>query len=95
MPNPGMGYRGTVRQAFLPDNAEGLAALAMIERCFMRGLCFRVDTSVTTGVSNTTVWGTPHQKTSLSGGTSAHGWPDDTYFERLKAECAAVGIMGA
>ena len=49
MPNPGMGYRGTVRQAFLPDNAKGLAALAMIERCFMRGLCFRVDTSVTTG----------------------------------------------
>ena len=38
----------------------------------------QVGTSVTTGATNTTVWGGIHQKTSPSGGAASHGWPDDT-----------------
>lgn len=31
-------------------------------------------------------------KTALDGGPTNHGWPDDTYFSRLAAECANKGI---
>ena len=33
-----------------------------------------------------------HQKTNLTGGTARHGYPDPTYFDRLKQECASRGI---
>ena len=39
-----------------------------------------VGTSVTTGQTNTVVWGGIHIKTSPHGGATAHGWPDDGYF---------------
>mmetsp|Transcript_64717 Transcript_64717/g.127041 ORF Transcript_64717/g.127041 Transcript_64717/m.127041 type:complete len:222 (+) Transcript_64717:278-943(+) len=54
-----------------------------------------VGMSVTTGKSNTVVWGGIHQKTSPSGGASQHGWPDPTYWGRLSAECANKGITAA
>eukprot|EP01047_Picozoa_sp_COSAG01_P065847 COSAG01_NODE_8971_length_2598_cov_3.249700_2_plen_49_part_01 len=36
------------------------------------------------------VWGI-HQKSNLNGGATAHGWPDETFFDRLFSELAAIG----
>jgi hypothetical protein len=51
-----------------------------------------VGDSITNGTSNQTVWAGIHHKTNLSGGKDRHGWPDDTYFDRVVSECAAVGV---
>jgi len=94
MPSPGQPYAGTSRTAYLPDNpAIGERALALLVRAFSAGRLFAIGTSVTTGRSNTTVWGGIHHKTNLSGGVDRHGWPDPTFMDRLISECAAAGIM--
>jgi len=48
---------------------------------------------VTTGQSDVVVWGGVHQKTSPRGGAHNHGWPDETYFDRLTSEAAAKGVQ--
>ena len=40
--------------------------------------------SVTTGRDNQIVWNGIHHKTNTSGGSSHFGYPDDTYFDRVK-----------
>ena len=92
-PHPGVAYSGAQRAAYLPDTAEGRAALRMLKRAFQHGLLFRVGKSITSGDDNTTVWGSVHQKTSESGGATQHGWPDPSYFARLQSECASVGLL--
>jgi len=51
-----------------------------------------VGTSVTTGKQNTVVWNGIHHKTSLGGGTQYFGYPDATYFNRVKEELASKGV---
>ena len=38
------------------------------------------------------VWAGVHHKTNTRGGTSNFGYPDDTYFDRLKAELKDRGV---
>lgn len=92
MDSPGTPYSGTLRAAFLPDTPEGRRALRLLVKAFKQGFLFRVGTSITTRRADTVVWGGIHQKTSLTGGVVDHGWPDDTYFDRLTSECMAHGI---
>ena len=33
-----------------------------------------------------------HLKTRRDGGSAAHGYPDDSFLERLASECAAAGV---
>ena len=89
---PSKGYRGTSRQAYLPDTKEGIEVLSLLAECFRRRFTFIVGTSVTTGATNTVVWAGIHHKTSPSGGTSSFGYPDPTYFERVKSEMAQRGV---
>lgn len=91
-PNPGVPYSGTSRSGYLPDNAEGQEILRLFQLAFDRRLMFTVGRSVTTGDDNTVVWGGIHHKTSTSGGPTSFGYPDPTYFERVKAELAAKGV---
>ena len=51
-----------------------------------------MGTSVTTGRANTVVWSGIHHKTSLGGGPAFFGYPDPTYFNRVKLEIADRGI---
>ena len=44
------------------------------------------------GLDNSVVWNGVHHKTSPRGGTSHYGWPDSTYFVRVKEELKAKGI---
>jgi len=93
MQNPGMHYSGTGRTVYLPDNIAGKEACALLEDAFALGMLFLVGDSVTTGACNTTVWAGIHQKTSPHGGAVGHGWPDPSYFDRLKHQCAAAGVF--
>eukprot|EP01125_Pyxidicula_operculata_P011608 TRINITY_DN3807_c0_g1_i1.p1 TRINITY_DN3807_c0_g1~~TRINITY_DN3807_c0_g1_i1.p1 ORF type:complete len:647 (+),score=180.25 TRINITY_DN3807_c0_g1_i1:15-1955(+) len=91
-PNPGMKYEGTDRVVYLPDNMEGNEVLKLFEIAWERKLLFRVGTSVTTGVENTVVWNGIHMKTNTYGGPTNFGYPDDSYFDRVKDELKAVGV---
>jgi len=92
LPN-GKNYSGTSRVAYLPDNAEGREVLGLLRTSFDRKLTFTVGTSVTTGRTDTVVWNGVHHKTNLSGGSSHFGYPDATYFARVKEELAARGVF--
>ena len=89
----GSEYSGTYRTAFLPNNKEGKEILGLLKVCFDRKLTFTVGTSVTTGMTNTTVWNGVHHKTNLYGGSTNFGYPDNTYFNRVKQELAAKGVV--
>ena len=88
----GFGYSGTSRISYLPNNKEGREVLALLKIAFDRRLTFTVGTSVTTGRKNTVVWNGIHHKTSLSGGPTQFGYPDNTYFNRVKEELASKGV---
>eukprot|EP01129_Flabellula_baltica_P003932 TRINITY_DN13673_c0_g1_i1.p1 TRINITY_DN13673_c0_g1~~TRINITY_DN13673_c0_g1_i1.p1 ORF type:complete len:416 (+),score=76.23 TRINITY_DN13673_c0_g1_i1:105-1250(+) len=91
-PAPGKRYSGTSRTCYLPDNEEGRELLELFRIAFDRRLIFRIGTSVTTGQKNTVIWNGIHMKTNTHGGTSSFGYPDPTYFERVKAELSDVGV---
>lgn len=92
-PNPGIRYTGSSRTAYLPHVQEGKKALVFLEEAFKRGELFTIGKSLTSGAENQLTYGSIHLKTSPSGGTSMHGWPDFTYFQRLRDECAAKMIF--
>ena len=85
-------YSGTSRECYLPNTDEGIEILGLLKVAFDRKLTFTVGTSVTTGRTNTTVWNGIHHKTNLYGGPTQFGYPDDTYFNRVKEELAAKGV---
>ena len=89
----GKSFSGTSRTCYLPNNKEGREVLALLKIAFDRKLTFVVGTSVTTGQKNTVVWNGIHHKTSLTGGTNYYGYPDPTYFNRVKEELASKGVI--
>jgi len=91
-PSPGEYYNGTSRTAYLPDNPEGNEVLKLLELAWKRKVTFIIGTSVTTGERNTVVWNGIHHKTCQSGGPTAYGYPDETYFVRVKAELKDLGV---
>lgn len=88
----GQKYSGTKRQAVLPDIEEGREVLRLLICAFYRRQTFVVGTSVTTGKNNTVIWNGIHHKTSVEGGPTNFGYPDPTYFTRVKEELSAKGI---
>ncbi|KNC54846.1 uncharacterized protein AMSG_01699 [Thecamonas trahens ATCC 50062] len=90
--HPGRPYYGTYRAAYLPDTPEGREVLGLLRLAFIRRHMFTVGTSVTTGCEDCVVWAGIHAKTNTYGGATSFGYPDETYFERVKAEMADRGI---
>jgi len=88
----GVKYHGTRRRAYLPDTPEAREVLALLVKAFERKLSFLVGTSVTTGQQNCVVWNV-HHKTNTHGGSSCFGYPDPTYFNRVKLELADRGVV--
>jgi len=86
----GQSYSGAVRDAYLPDNAEGRDLLERLKYAFRHGLTFQVGTSLTTGRQNVTTWTSIHHKTSLHGG--AHGFPDCNYIANCNASLDALHV---
>lgn len=87
----GTAYTGTQRRAFLPNTSEGREVLRLLICAFYRRQSFSIGTSVTRGTANTVVWAV-HHKTSLRGGATQYGYPDSTYFQRVREELAARGV---
>ncbi len=58
--------------------------LALLKKAFDRKLIFTIGRSVTTGRDNQIVWNGIHHKTNTSGGSAYFGYPDPTYFDRVK-----------
>ena len=67
--------------------------LGLLRKAFDRKLIFTVGRSVTTGRDNQIVWNGIHHKTNTEGGSAYFGYPDDTYFDRVKLEMAAKGVV--
>lgn len=67
--------------------------LRLLKTAFERKLIFTVGRSVTTGKDNRIVWSGIHHKTNLNGGASFFGYPDPTYFSRVKEELASKGVI--
>lgn len=89
----GIHYSGNSRQALLPNTEEGKEVLHLFICAFYRRHTFKVGTSVTTGVTDTVVWAGIHHKSSVEGGATNFGYPDPTYFVRVKEELATRGIF--
>lgn len=91
-PHPGMPLPGDTRRAFLPDNSAGQEVLRLLKIAWERKLIFTVGISLTYGAAagERIVWNGIHHKTSLHG---EHGFPDPTYFVRVKDELAQLGVQ--
>ncbi|XP_071233472.1 E3 ubiquitin-protein ligase DTX3L-like isoform X3 [Salvelinus alpinus] len=90
--NPGKGFTGAHRIAYLPDNQEGNEVLKLLERAFDQKLIFTVGTSRTTGTDDCVTWNDIHHKTNIDGGAQGFGYPDPDYLSRVKNELKAKGI---
>ena len=88
----GQNYTGTHRVGYLPNNKEGREILGLFKVAFDRKLLFTIGTSVTTGATNTTIWNGIHFKTNTHGGPAYFGYPDTTYFNRVRQEFAAKAV---
>lgn len=67
--------------------------LALLIKAFKRRLTFTVGFSVVRGRDNCIVWNGIHHKTNTSGGSSRYGYPDETYFNRVRNELADKGVV--
>mgnify|MGYP001437563472 CR=1 FL=1 len=95
-PNPGREYWGTARQCFLPFNSEGIETLRLLRIAWENKCIFKVGTSLTTGVENTVCWGTIPHKTNANTDVNKcpeFGFPDNSYFDRVKYACNNLGIF--
>lgn len=92
-PNPGQPYRGTSRNAYLPENHEGRDILRLLTKAFELRQTFTIGQSRTTGYDNVITWNDIHHKTSYHGGPENFGYPDPTYLNRVRLELASKGIM--
>ena len=77
-------FHGDGRTAYIPDTEEGREVLALLVTSFRRKLTFTVGFSVVRGRDNCIVWNGVHHKTNTHGGSTRYGWPDATYFNRVK-----------
>ncbi|GFH49953.1 hypothetical protein CTEN210_06429 [Chaetoceros tenuissimus] len=93
--NPFAYHYGKDVKAYLPNNDDGKKLLKRLKYAFEHGLTFTVGTSLTTGLHNQCTWASIHHKTSLSGGTGRHGYPDVSYFLNCNEELDGLGVPPA
>lgn len=79
------------RMAYLPNNEEGKEILELLKIAWDRRVSFTIGTSITTGAEDQVVWNI-HHKTNQFGGVAYFGYPDPTYFQRVRLELEANGV---
>ena len=84
-----------MRRAYVPDSAEGREVLALLVKCFKRRLTLTIGFSVTRNQNNTIIWNGVHHKSHTSGGSANYGYPDPSYFTRVRQELMLKGIYFA
>ena len=91
-PNPGKRYPSRTEYIYLPRTVQGMEILGMMRVAWKRGLMYRIGESVTIKSDNMIIWNITPWKTSRSGGTENYGYPDPTYFDRIKDQFKQKGI---
>ena len=95
-PQPGEDYFGTIRNAYLPFNSEGIETLRLLRVAWENGCIFKVGTSLTSGQDNVVCWGIIPHKTIPNTDPNTpmeFAFPDDNYFDRVKYACNNLGIF--
>jgi len=87
--NRGVMFSGTSRPAYIPDTKEGRRLLRRLMYAFLRGLTFRVGTSLTSGRPNSVTWAIHHKTIT---GQGPHGYPDTSYFDNCNDDLNAYGV---
>eukprot|EP00899_Mesostigma_viride_P006453 jgi/Mesvir1/15809/Mv03365-RA.2 len=90
--DPGKPFKGTFREAYLPDSTEGYEVLKWLQQAFKQRLIFSIGTSLTTGRDNVVIWAGIHHKTDLTP-NAEHGYPDGAYLKRVKEEMQQAGVV--
>jgi len=90
--HPSADYEGTERVAYLPLIPEGCEIAELLRRAFRRRLIFTIGRSATTGLEDSVIWNGIHHKTSTTGGSTGHGYPDPEYLQRVRDELQALGV---
>jgi len=91
-PNPGQRYSGATRTGYLPFNEKGRLVWALMKLAFERRLMFTVGYSITRRRDNVVIWNEIHAKTSMHGGATNWGYPDESYLDRVIDELRAKGV---
>jgi len=91
-PNPGKPYGARTEYLYLPGGAQGIECLGLLREAWKRKLLYTIGHSVTLNASDRIVFGGVHFKTNRHGGVENYGWPDKTYFARVKDELKTKGI---
>ncbi|GFH49950.1 hypothetical protein CTEN210_06426 [Chaetoceros tenuissimus] len=94
-PYPNVRHSSKNVKAYLPNNDDGKNLLKRLRYAFEHGLTFTVGTSMTTRLDNQCIWASIHHKTSLTGGTAKHGYPDPSYFFNCNEELNMLGVPPA
>ena len=81
------------RIGYLPDTPEGREVLALFIISFERQFTLAVGFSVTRNADNCIIWNGIHHKSSMQGGHSNWGYPDESYFARVKDELKCVNVV--
>ena len=92
VPATGVRHQGDFRRAYIPDNEEGREVLALLVKCFKRRLTLTLGFSQTRNCDNTIIWNGVHHKSYTNRGAANHGYPDPSYFTRVKQELTLKGI---
>lgn len=89
----GQKFNADQRFCYVPDTPDGREVLALLVKAFQRKLTFTVGFSVVRGRDNCIVWNGIHHKTNTDGGATNYGFPDPTYFNRVRNELADKGVV--
>lgn len=87
----GIDFAERKERGFLPDDAQGRVVLALMRLAFRRRVLFGLGESMTLGIRRATF--NVHLKTSRTGGSARHGYPDSEYFGRVLAELRSNGVI--
>ena len=91
-PLPGSPYHGESVRAFLPHNSEGKEAARLLRLAFARKLLFRIGFNEATNKHDQIIVNGIELKTRRYGGYTVQGYPDPTYFCRLKIDLREMGV---
>lgn len=91
-PMPGRPYNGSSVTAYLPNNSEGQEMARLFRLAFERNLLFRIGFNEATNQADQIIVNGIELKVRRNGGPLAQGFPDPSYFCRLKIDLREMGV---
>lgn len=91
-PMPGHPYYGCSVTAFLPNNSEGKEIARLFGLAFVRRLLFRIGYNDASNQADQIIVNGIELKLRRIGGPANQGYPDPSYFCRLKIDLREMGV---